>query len=60
MPKDNRNPTAINIPLVGKLIIELDEKLPSRRCKNLLFRIYNAVHGIDDIEEFCNGKAEAG
>jgi hypothetical protein len=59
MAKDNSSPAVINFPLVDKLIVELDERLPSRYCKNLLFRIYNAIHGIDNIDDFCNGGTEA-
>jgi hypothetical protein len=55
MPNDNSSPAVINFPLVDKLIVELDEYLPSRHCKLLLFRIYNAIHGIDNIDEFCCG-----
>jgi hypothetical protein len=59
MRKDNSSPAVINFPLVDKLIVELDERLPSRHCKNLLFKIYNAIHRIDNIEGFCSSGTEA-
>ena len=58
MPRDNSSPAVINFPLLDKLIIELDELLPSAKCKSLLFRIFNVAHGIDDIDDFCNGEGK--
>ena len=56
MPKDNSSPAVINFILVDKLIVELDGELPSPTFRNKLFRLYNAVHGIDNIDDFCSGK----
>jgi hypothetical protein len=49
---------SINLVLVDELIIELDGQLLSTHSRNLLFRIYNAVHGTDNIEAYCQGNGK--
>jgi hypothetical protein len=51
----NGSKNTINFSTADSLVLELDEQLPSTDCKNLLFRIYNLIHGTD-VLQFCNGR----